>query len=277
MMDLANERKKGPMLQETIERKFDIATPACLTIANIRGSVDVRPGNDGVVSVTAVKHLETGDPERTEIKIRQKGDGSVRIKTVFEKSSWPLSTHRHPCKVDYIVRVPRACALKVECVSSRTAVQGLEGEFDLETVSGRVTLRDLSGRIKATSVSGKIFGERLSGSTVFESVSGQVFLTKSHVPIIIGSSVSGDLALETPLSEGPYRFKTVSGDVKMILPSEASRCTVEFSSVSGRLKTSLPTVRSQRRRHRWHAELQGGGPEVRFSSISGNLTVMSSL
>ena len=272
-MDFVNEMRKGDMLQEMIEERFDVTTPTCLTVANIRGSVDVQPGDDGVVTVTAVKHLETGDSERTEIKIRQREDGSVTVKTVFEKSGWRLFGHRHPCKVDYTVRVPRNCVLQARCVSSRALVQGLEGEFDVKTVSGRMTLKDLSGKIKATSVSGRILGERLFGPTEFTSVSGKVSLTESHLPVVTGSSVSGDLVLETPLDEGPYRFKTTSGDLKLILPPDA-RCTVGFNSISGRLKTSLPTTRSQWRRHKWQAELQGGGPEVRFSSVSGDFSVM---
>ena len=87
--------------------------------------------------------------------------------------------------------------------------------------------------------------------------------------------MSGDLLLETPLGEGPYRFKTMSGDVRLVLPPETG-CSIGFSSMSGRLKTSLPVVRSQRQRRHWHAELQGGGPEVRFNSMSGSLSVMQS-
>lgn len=83
------------------------------------------------------------------------------------------------------------------------------------------------------------------------------------------------LVLQTPLGEGPYRFKTVSGNVRLILPPETG-CTVGFRSMSGRLKTSLPTTRSRRQIGQSYAELQGGGPEVHFSSMSGNLSVVPS-
>ncbi len=273
MMDRMNEKGKNTMSQETIERKFDVTTPAYLTVANIRGSVDVQPGDENVVTVTAVKHLETGDADRTEIEIVQKEDGSVRVKTRFEEGVWRLFNHSHPCKVDYVVRVPHDCDLKVRCVSSKATVQGLAGAFDVKTVSGRVTLKDLSGKIKATSVSGRILGERLSGPTEFESVSGRVHLTESCLPAVTGSSVSGDLVLETSLIEGPYSLKTMSGDLKLVLPPEIG-CTIGFNSVSGRLKTSLTTTRSQWQRHKWLADLQGGGPEIRFNSVSGDFSVI---
>ena len=170
-------RKECDVAQETIEREFTVTVPARLRVANIRGSVDVQPGEDGVVRISAVKRLDTGDPDRTEIEIGQEEDGRVTVKTRFKGGGWRSSRQCRPCKVDYIVRVPRACALKVGCVSSRALVQGLEGEFDVETVSGRVILKDLSGEVKATSVSGGIFGERVSAPMTFESVSGKVFLT----------------------------------------------------------------------------------------------------
>jgi DUF4097 and DUF4098 domain-containing protein YvlB len=263
------------MLPETIEREFSVVTPVRLRVKNIRGSVDVRPGDNGVATITAVKHLDTGNPDWTEIDIRQEEDGSLIVETIF-KGFWQLCGRREPCKVDYVVRVPRACFLKVGCVSSKTLVQGLEGEFYIKTVSGRVALSDLSGTIKVTSVSGKIIGERLDGPTDFESVSGKVHLIESNLPIATGSSVSGDLLLQTPLGEGPYGFKTVSGDVKLLLPPETG-CTIGFSSMSGRLKTSLPTTRSQRWNHKRYAELQGGGPPVRFRSVSGDFSVMEML
>jgi len=261
------------MQQEMIERKFDVSTPVYLTVENIRGLVDVQAGDDGVLSVVAVKYPETGDAERTEIEIEQKKDGSVIIKTVFEQGNWRFFGSKSPCKVEYTVRVPRECALKVNCVSSKASVQGLQGEFDVKTVSGKVILKDLCGKIKAASVSGKILGERLSGPTEFESVSGQVRLTESHLPVATGSTVSGDLVLETSLDEGPYKFNTMSGDLELVLPPETG-CTIGFKSVSGRLKTSLPTTRSRWQRHKWQAELLGGGPTIRFNSVSGDFSVM---
>ncbi len=264
------------MRQETIEREFSVAAPVRLRVKNIRGSVDVRPSDDGVATITAIKHLDTGNPNWTEVDIRQEEDGGLIAKTIFEKGIWQLFNWREPCKVDYIVRVPRSCFLKVGCVSSKTLVQGLEGEFYIKTVSGRVALSDLSGKIKVTSVSGKIVGERLDGPTDFESVSGKVHMVESNLPLVTGSSVSGDLLLQTPLGEGPYGFKTVSGDVKLLLPPETG-CTVGFSSMSGRLKTSLSTTRSQRWKHKRYTELQGGGPPIRFSSVSGNFSVMEIL
>ena len=262
------------MTQETIEREFAVTVPARLTLTNIRGAVDVQTGDGDVVTVSAIKLLDTGDADRTEIEIWQEEDGSVVAKTTYDEGGWRFFGRRQPCKVNYTVRLPRASDLKVGCVSSSASIQGLEGKTVVKTVSGKVVLKDLSGKVKATTVSGAILGQRIFGPTEFESISGRVYLTESDLPVVTGSSVSGELVLETPLAEGPYKFKTVSGSMKLLLPSEVG-FTVGFNSISGNFKTSLPTTRSHRRGHNCQAELCGGGPEVRFNSVSGSLSVVS--
>ena len=186
-----------------------------------------------------------------------------------------LFERKRPCKVDYVVHEPRTCTIKVRGVSSSASVQGLDGEFDVKTVSGRVMLKNLTGRIRAMSVSGQILGEQLSGPIEVESVSGDVCLAESSHPVVTGSTVSGDLMLGTRLGDGPYRFRTVSGDVRLVLPPDTG-CTIGFNSISGRLNTSMPIARRQRRGCAWQADLQSGGPEVYFSSTSGDLEVVES-
>jgi hypothetical protein len=259
------------MPEERIEKEFSVSKSARVRLSNIRGSVDVQAGDEGVVHVVAVKHVDTGDAERTRIEMSQEEDGTVRIKTNFEKAGF-LSLGR-PCRVDYSLRVPPSCWARVRCVSCGASVRGLSGELDLKTVSGAVTLEELSGRVGARSVSGKITGEQLSGPARLGTVSGNVHLSASTLPSLQASSVSGDFVLETTLEGGPYEFKTVSGDVELIVPSECS-CTVETRTVSGRLRASLPATRTWGKPRRRGADLQGGGPSVQFRSTSGDLRVV---
>jgi DUF4097 and DUF4098 domain-containing protein YvlB len=181
-----------------------------------------------------------------------------------------FSIRRRPCRVDYALRVPRDCSVKVRCVSSKATVEGLVGEFDLDTVSGSLKLSDLEGKLRLHSVSGKIGGERVSGPVLLDTVSGKVRLIDSALPSVEASSVSASLVLGTLLGEGPYRFKTVSGGVRLVVPAE-SGCDVEVRSLSGRLRTSLPITRSWGRNQRKNVEIRGGGPAIRFNSVSGDL------
>jgi DUF4097 and DUF4098 domain-containing protein YvlB len=262
--------KGGYMSKEIIERKFTLEGPARLTLSNIRGSVNVQSGEKGVITVTAIKHVDTGDAERTQIRIVQAEDGEVSAKTHFEHAGETIFARGKPCKVDYMVHMPRTCVLRIDCVSSGISVEGLRGAFTLKTVSGLLVLRDLASQITASTVSGDIDGEKLAGTANINTVSGKARLGASNLTSIEASSVSGNFELQTPLQEeGRYRFKTVSGNFRLMLPEKAG-CSVDINSLSGKLRSPLSITD---RHSRSSYELQGGGPEVRFGSISGNLSI----
>ncbi len=260
------------MSEEKVEQSFQVSGPARVRVSNIRGSVDVQPGEDGRVTVQAIKKQDSGDVETTRIEVRQEADGTVVAETRFREERLLSFLTRQPCRIDYMVRVPRACSVQVDCVSADVALSGLEGDFAIRTVSGDLQLKDLTGPVHARSVSGKIVGERLNGALDTDAVSGRVRVTESTLPTIDASSVSGDVVVETKLVQGPFHFKTVSGRVQMTVP-ESTGCTVDMSSLSGRARTSLPVTQSSRQRGSEHLTIQGGGPTIRFHSVSGDLYV----
>jgi len=262
------------MSQETIEQTFNISAPARLKLSNVRGSVDIRTGEDGVISVTAVKQTHTGDVERTKIELSQDSDGTVTVATRFPDGTWNWLFGSHPCCVDYIVKAPRLCSLKVNGVSNTVVAEGFEGDFDFNSVSGEVTLRDLTGLVKFKTVSGDVSGERLSGPLHLNTVSGDVSLSESALPSLEATTVSGDVNLKTTLAEGPYRFNSVSGDVRLTVPPD-THCTTELHSVSGDFSTAFP-VTGYSRHHGSHiADVQSGGVKVYVSSVSGDLLLDS--
>jgi hypothetical protein len=237
--------------------------------------VEIQAGDDGVVQVTAVKDLGSGDAENTRIEMSQAEDGSVGVETHYDEPLGWLFFNRGPCKVDYTVRLPRACALQVSGVTSSAVVQGLDGELEFSTVSGRLTLKDLSGALRVKSVSGKIEGENLSGELKLETVSGSVRLVSCQFSSLQGSTVSAALEVQTPLVDGPYRFRSVSGDVRLAVP-QGTGCTLISSSLSGRIVSDLYTTRRQINAGQQQVDVQGGGPEVQHNSISGDLRLFFS-
>ena len=263
------------MSPETIERKFNVATPARLKVGNIRGSVDVQPGADGVVEVTAVKHTNSGSNAQTQIVIEQTDDGTVLVESKFENSVVSWFGLNKPCKVDFIIRVPQKCSVKTGCVSSKASIQGLVGEFKFNSVSGALNLKELSGPVNFSSVSGRVTAEGLAGPLKMNSVSGVVRVIGSQIPSITGKTVSGKVTLETPLTEGPYNFNSVSGQVTLIVPEETG-CNVSIKSISGSASTSLPiTAISDNNRNQTFV-IQDGGAEVSIHSVSGRLRIVTS-
>lgn len=262
------------MAEEMFEQTFSVPAPARLALSNIRGSVKIVPGAEGEIAVRAIKYSDSGDAQGTQVVLAQEEDGIVKVETRYrENGGWFF--HHSPCKVDYMVRVPRQCSMSVSGVSNSAEIAGVEGEMKVSSVSGSIHLSGVSGTLKINAVSGRVSGERLAGPLTFETVSGGVSLLGGSLPIITGSTVSGGVTVETALGEGPYRFKSVSGGVTLRVPA-GTACTVEMDSLSGGLRTSLPKTNSHStRRHgpggREVAELNGGGVRVLMNSVSGGL------
>ena len=279
-------------MSDTIEKMFTVSSPARLDLSNIRGSVEIRPGEDGIIRVTATKQTGRGDAERTEIEFSQEADGTVKVATRFPEGGWGWLIGSFPCPVDYVVRAPRKCSLRLNGVSSETFAEGFEGEFSFNSVSGEMTLRDLTGSLSAKSVSGEmeladltgelhintvsgeISGKHLNGPLHLDTVSGKVSLEESSLPSAEATTVSGEMAYQTALGEGPYRFNSVSGDVELMVPSE-TRCSAELRAVSGKLSTKLPATSTSRQNGAQTVEVQGGGVKVYLNSVSGNLSLVS--
>jgi DUF4097 and DUF4098 domain-containing protein YvlB len=174
--------------------------------------------------------------------------------------------------VDYTLQVPPGVRLDASGISSSLNISGLNGEFRLKTVSGDIDLVDLSGPFKLNAISGDISGSRLAGNLELEAVSGRVRLMESRFPNADASTVSGDLILQTFLSDGPYHFSSVSGNVRMLVPAD-THCNAELKSVSGSLRSSLPATSTRMGHGSKVVQIQGGGAEVRLKSVSGGLSI----
>lgn len=255
------------MSDETIEKTFQVTTPARLVISNIRGSITILPGDADVIEATAVGHgnFDNGD---FSIEMTQDSDGTVRIETRNKESFFGFLSH--PPKVEYTVHVPQGIQLKASCVSSSLSVSDLEGDFQLKTVSGDMQVKNLTGPFKLKAVSGDISGSHLAGVLELGTVSGRVKLLESNFPNADGSTVSGDLILQSPISAGPYQFGSVSGSVKLLVPTD-THCNAELNSVSGKIRSSLPATTTSVGRGTKVTQVGNGGTTVRLKSVSGSL------
>lgn len=263
------------MSQEKFEQRFKVEAPARLKLSNIRGSVDIQPGEDGEIQITAVKYPDTGNEGQTDIVLRQDEDGRVVAKTDYQTPVMNWFGLHKPCKVDYVVRVPRECEARVSGVSCSISIRGIQGTIDVNSVSGGLSFGELSGFMKFNTVSGSISATKLEGELDANSVSGRVRIMESKISEAVVKTVSGGVVLETPLTDGSYHFKGVSGCVTLVVPVDTA-CSVRYNSVSGRAKTSLPVTRDQRYGSKGSFEIQGGGPEVTGNFVSGSLKVVTS-
>lgn len=279
-------------MSEIIEKTFTVASPARLELSNIRGSVEVHPGEEGTIRVHVTKDANSGDASRTEIELSQASDGSVKVATHFPEGAWSWLFGSFPCRVDYVVQAPRNCSLKINGVSSKAIAEGFEGEFSFHSVSGEMTLRNLSGPVKVntvsgavelaeltgdlnlTTVSGRVSGKHIQGPVHLNTVSGRVALDESSLSSVDATTVSGRMEYQTAFGAGPYRFNSVSGDVELLVPPE-TRCSAELHAISGKLFTKLPATSIAKQNGNQTAEIQGGGVNIYLHSVSGNLSLVS--
>jgi len=259
-------------MSESIEKKFSVSSPARLSVNNMRGSVEIHPGEEGVLLVTAIKKEHSGDEKRTEIEITQEADGAVKIATRFPDGGWNWMFGSQPCEVDYIVQAPRQCSLKLNGVSNTVLAEGFEGAVSVNSVSGEIALHNLTGAVRIHTVSGDTDGESITGSLDLNTISGDVTVKESALSAITANSVSGDMHIRTPLVEGPFRFKSVSGDVRLSVPPE-TRCTAELHSLSGDLVSAFPITGSSRQHGSQTVNVQGGGVKLSLHSVSGDLSL----
>jgi DUF4097 and DUF4098 domain-containing protein YvlB len=260
------------MSKETFEHTFEVGIPANLKVSNVRGHVDVKPGEDGSIQVTAIKHSNSIRNGNTQIVIEQKENGQVVAEAKYENSIANWFGLNKPCRVDFTIRVPKACSVKVNCVSSSADIEGLEGDVDVNCVSGNLALSDLRGEFNFSSVSGKIIAQNLIGPLQMNNVSGKVQISESQISSMGGKTVSGHVRIETPLTEGPYEFNSVSGNLVLITPEDTA-CTIQTKSISGVAKVNLPVTSKSGTRNKQLIEVAGGGPEVTVKSVSGVLKI----
>src|SRR3972149_1124578 len=123
-------------MSETIEKSFTVTSPARLEVSNICGSVEIHPGEDDIILVSATKRPHTGDEKNTEVQITQETDGTVKASTRFPEAGWNWLFGSHPCEVDFIVKAPHQCSLKLNGVSNSVHVDGFEGNINIHSVSG---------------------------------------------------------------------------------------------------------------------------------------------
>jgi DUF4097 and DUF4098 domain-containing protein YvlB len=263
------------MAEDVLDRTFPISGDARLELSNIRGTVVVTAGSDDQIHILAVKHTETGDAENTNVNVEQRGEGYIHVETSYQVFTGWFSG-RKPCRVDYYVKVPSRCSLKLSGVSSSIQVEGVQGKAKVRTVSGPISLTNLGGGLELDGVSGDIDVSHLDGELAFKTVSGDLQIRESNLQEVRGSTVSGNVTIQSPV-RASYELRSVSGNARLVLP-EGNACTVKKSSISGRLRTSKPanssTAASSRTSGREQTlDIEGGGPVIRYSSISGDIFV----
>ena len=177
-------------------------------------------------------------------------------------------------RVDTMVEVdaPRSCDLRYDGVSADLTATGFRGTQEYRTVSGDLVLDGIGGdlRIKGVSSDISLRAEAPLSSLEINTVSGDVSGFAPRIEQLRATTVSGDVEVEAILADGPeHRIETVSGDVSL---GVTDNLTLEVRGLSTDADVRLPH-RSEGSRDRRRYVIGSGGPQLLFSSMSGDIEV----
>lgn len=170
------------------------------------------------------------------------------------------------------VDAPHECQLRFEGVSADLTATGFSGKQQYRTVSGDLVLDAIGGDVRIRGVSSDISLRADAPLTSLEvnTVSGDVSAFAPRMEQLRAVTVSGDLELEGILADGPeHRVETVSGDLSLGMGGDLS---LEVRGLSSDAHIRLPH-RTEGSRDRRRYVIGAGGPQLLFSSMSGDVEV----
>lgn len=256
-------------------------------------------------------HVSTGSQSEVRINARVKsehswfggGSDSDRVKQITDNppivqngnaitigSSNGDSNKYRNISIDYEVVLPAATTLKVASGSGDLQVANVISLVSVETGSGDIRLANVGPTPRVITGSGTIHAEGVHGGASLETGSGDIEFnqqTAGDVKAETGSgsvrlhgvngaikveSGSGDLEIDgNPASD--WKLNTGSGTVRLSLNSQA-RYNINASTSSGSVNIASPIV-MQTGLDKQHivGSVRGGGPTVRISTGSGDITV----
>lgn len=167
--------------------------------------------------------------------------------------------------------LPESTEVVFEGVSTDLTASGFRGTQQYRTVSGDMVLDRVAGDVRVRDVSGDVSIRaeeplRLEMNTV----SGDVSAIAPRFDVLRLVTVSGDVELEGEFADhGEHRVETVSGDLSL---GVVDGLTLEVRGLSSDTRVSVPH-RSEGSRDRRRYIIGGGEGSLRFSSMSGDVSV----
>lgn len=197
----------GAQPGQTVQKTFQGVRR--IEVDNVWGSIHVTASEGSEAVLIAREAYRAGTAEdlarmRQEVKldlsqrdsaVRAYVDGPFRCNCREGDRGWGRRRSRdEEARYDFEIRAPRAAALWLRTVNrGEIWVNGLDGEFDIETVNGGIELASMSGSGHAKTVNGPVrarFRENPKGKTSFGSINGEIDL-------VFRPGLSADLRLKT--------------------------------------------------------------------------------
>jgi hypothetical protein len=227
----------------------DPSRPGRVVVHTLNGNIVVKAGPAGAVTV------ETKDMRRH----KERSDGLHRIPMergmqMEESENTVTVSSNPPGDTDLFVTVPAENAsLKVNSTSGDITIDGVGGDIEVDATNGKATLNNISGSAVAHSLNGGVIA---------------TFVRVARDKAMSFNSLNGDINVTLPAdTRARLKMKTDNGelytDFDVQLESTAPRVAEENNGKRHRIKQD----------HTTYGTINGGGPEMEFTSFNGNIYI----
>jgi beta-lactamase regulating signal transducer with metallopeptidase domain len=261
----------------TFDRNLTFSGKLDLSIGTGSGNITITRGAANQIHIHGiVKVNHDGDPAKAQQiaanpPIEQQGN-MIRIGGQQE--------NLHNISISYVIEAPVDTTLHAATGSGNISDTGVGQDAKLTTGCGNITATGIDGGFKAQTGSGNIAVDGTGqGDAKAQTGSGSIDLKGVHGSLEAQTGNGAIKASGTPSS--PWKIQTGSGTIE--LSTANAPMNLDASTGSGKISAgprvssgySLdPTMfQGSEDHHRYRAQLNGGGPEVRVESGSGNIRV----
>ncbi|HEV2349116.1 MAG TPA: DUF4097 family beta strand repeat-containing protein [Terriglobia bacterium] len=173
--------------------------------------------------------------------------------------------------VSYTLEVPMGADIEIRNPEGRVEIDKLQGDTTVDSVGGAIAVTDASGRLTVTSIAGNIDIIRPSGHVEATTICGNIHFISPTGTFLKGHSTSGKITYEGDfVTGGEYAFSDYSGDIDLLLPSNAS---FELNKNTGRGKFFSEISPARRANSVPHAAREAGAHSLFGSNVSTTATL----
>ena len=192
----------------------------------------------------------------------------------------------------YVVFVPPACTLDLVTNDGGITIGSMTANVNARARKGTIFMRGIDGNVHAETDHGNIVLSHCSGSATLKCFVGDIRVgtIRGHADFV---TTNGDIDVQHAL--GGLNAKAEEGDVVADFPAKMSgnssvttnggaitarisptaRCSIQASSVWGRVSTTLPIAVDSggNEKRNLVGRLNGGGPEVLIHADGGQVHI----
>ena len=281
-------------------RTFPVHLGCTLQLDTYRGSIAVVESDQSEVQVTLHMEIGSGNAEEAErvfgavqleaaeanntVTVRARNPGETRVRFVWND--------KYQIDLAWRITVPRRCNVDLATHSGGITVGSLTGQVRARTETGTVFLKRIDGAVEASTEVGDVVISRCSGAAKVRVLRGMIRVgtmggftdlknTTGDVEVlaarggITASAEAGDVLVGFPRDTAGDAHLSTSGGSIHVKIDPAANCTVNASSVWGRVESLLPmtVVSGANGKSKLAGRLGQGGPVLTFHANGGHVKI----